>query len=242
MTDVKDTLHQRILSDIEGKIMSGTWPASHRIPFESDLAIAYGCSRMTVNKVLTQLARSGMIERRRKSGSFVRPPQAQTAVLQISDIRQEVESLGLTYGYRLVTSHICSAEPAEQDRLALSSASQVRRLACLHFAGNRPFCLEQRSINLAAVPDAEFADFSLVAPGPWLLARVPWSSAEHRISAMEADQDMGGLLALRTGAACLSVERRTLWQGVYLTFVRLIYPGRNHALTARFTPVATLFD
>jgi GntR family histidine utilization transcriptional repressor len=237
-----DTLHQKILSDIEDKIMTGVWPASHRIPFERDLAIAYGCSRMTVNKVLTQLARTGMIERRRKSGSFVRPPQAQTAVLQISDIRQEVESLGLTYGYRLVTSHICPADPAEQDRLALSSVSQVRRLVCLHFAGKIPFCLEQRSINLAAVPEAEFADFSLEAPGPWLLARVPWSRAEHRISAMEADQNMGRSLALKTGAACLSVERRTLYQGVYLTFVRLIYPGRNHALTARFTPVATPFD
>ncbi|MBW8787882.1 MAG: GntR family transcriptional regulator, partial [Rhizobium leguminosarum] len=42
------TLHQRILSDIEGRIVSGDWPPGHRIPFEVDLATQYDCSRMTV--------------------------------------------------------------------------------------------------------------------------------------------------------------------------------------------------
>ncbi|MGG2473725.1 histidine utilization repressor, partial [Rhizobium sp. BR5] len=31
------TLHQRILSDIEGRIVSGEWPPGHRLPFEVDL-------------------------------------------------------------------------------------------------------------------------------------------------------------------------------------------------------------
>jgi GntR family histidine utilization transcriptional repressor len=72
MNGSKDaTLHQSILSEIEGRIVSGEWPPGHRIPFEVDLAQQYGCSRMTVNKVMTQLAKAGLIERRKKSGSFV---------------------------------------------------------------------------------------------------------------------------------------------------------------------------
>ncbi|WP_411196868.1 GntR family transcriptional regulator, partial [Rhizobium sp.] len=60
MNPSKDpTLHQRILSEIEGRIVSGEWPPGHRIPFEVDLATQYDCSRMTVNKVLTQLAKAG---------------------------------------------------------------------------------------------------------------------------------------------------------------------------------------
>ena len=59
MTTGKEaTLHQRILSDIESRIVSGDWPPGHRIPFELALAEQYDCSRMTVNKVLTQLARA----------------------------------------------------------------------------------------------------------------------------------------------------------------------------------------
>ena len=61
------SLHERILNDVREKIVSGTWPPGFRIPFETDMAKDYGCSRMTVNKALTQLARYGLLERARKS-------------------------------------------------------------------------------------------------------------------------------------------------------------------------------
>ena len=103
MATIKEaTLHQRILSDIEGQIVSGAWPPGHRIPFEMALAEQYDCSRMTVNKALTQLARAGLIERRKRSGSFVTHPQAQSAVLEIHDIKSEVLSLNLSYSHKLV--------------------------------------------------------------------------------------------------------------------------------------------
>ena len=66
------SLYQRILSDIRGRILSGEWQPGHRIPFEHELSAEYGCSRMTVNKAMSELARTGLIERRRRSGSFSR--------------------------------------------------------------------------------------------------------------------------------------------------------------------------
>ena len=106
MTDTVDgeasegvSLHQRILSDISDRILSGVWAPGYRIPFEHELTTQYDCSRMTVNKALSQLAKAGLIERRRRSGSFVSRPQSQAAVLEIHDIRIEVEALGLPYRY-----------------------------------------------------------------------------------------------------------------------------------------------
>ncbi|HET7413771.1 MAG TPA: GntR family transcriptional regulator, partial [Pararhizobium sp.] len=66
-TNGSPSLHQRIMADIEEKILSGAWPPGHRIPFEHELTAEYGCSRMTVNKALTQLARAGLIARRRRA-------------------------------------------------------------------------------------------------------------------------------------------------------------------------------
>ncbi|MFY8153816.1 MAG: GntR family transcriptional regulator, partial [Hyphomicrobiales bacterium] len=57
------TLHQRIRGDIEGRIMSGDLKPGDRIPFEHELSAHYGCSRMTVNKVLSALVDAGLIER-----------------------------------------------------------------------------------------------------------------------------------------------------------------------------------
>src|ERR1700688_1088415 len=76
------SLHQRILRDIRDCIVSGAWPPGRRIPFEHELQARYHCSRMTVSKVLTELANLRLIERRRKIGSFVLPSLAQSAVLE----------------------------------------------------------------------------------------------------------------------------------------------------------------
>lgn len=231
-----ETLHQRILGEIEGRIMSGEWPPGHRLAFETDLAREYGCSRMTVNKVMTQLAKSGLIERRRKSGSFVTQPKAQSAILDIHDIRDEVQSLHLPYSYAMLTRAHRHADADDRTRLGLSAQTEILDITCLHCAGDDPFCLEERLINLAAVPQAAEFDFRKTAPGPFLLAQVPWSRAEHRIQAVGAGKKESKLLALEGENACLVIERRTWGQGAPVTSVRLTYPGNRHILTAQFRP------
>ena len=82
-------------------------------------------------------------------------------------------------------------------------------------AGAQPFCLEERLINLAAVPEAETAEFADTPPGLWLLQWVPWSEAEHVISAAPASPAEAETLGVAPGAACLEIVRRT-WSGTRL--------------------------
>ncbi|MDG4896769.1 histidine utilization repressor [Mesorhizobium sp. WSM4976] len=230
------SLHQRILSDIREKILSGGWAPGHRIPFEHELTAHYNCSRMTVNKALSQLAKAGLIERRRRSGSFVRQPQSQAAVLELHDIRIEVEALGLPYRYERLKRLKRRSSAEDRSLLGLSAPGPVLALESLHFAGERPFALEQRLINLSAVAEAGEEEFLDIAPGPWLIGRVPWSEAEHRIRAMAADENIADALDIDAGAPCLVVERRT-WSAEHpVTHVRFIYPAESHTLVARFTP------
>jgi len=230
------SLHQTILSDIEGKILSGEWPPGHRIPFEHELTAEYGCSRMTVNKALTQLAKAGLIARRRKAGSVVMRPHAQSAILEIQEINAEVEELGLPYRFEIVDKKRRAANGGANADLDMNGGGPVLEITCLHFAGGQPFCLEQRAISLAAVPSAEHTDFSEVPPGTWLVRQVPWTTAEHVIRATGADREIADALDLSEGAPCLVVERRT-WDATQpITHVSITYPGDGHALVARFTP------
>jgi GntR family transcriptional regulator, histidine utilization repressor len=231
------SLSQRILSDITERIVSGDWPPGTRIPFEHELAVEYGCSRMTVNKAMTQLARDGLIERRRRSGSFVAEPRSQAAILEIHDIRTEVQALGRLYTYELVSRRQRRATVSDRRRIDVVAGAEVIELECRHFAGKSPFCLEARLINLAAVPEAAEERFADIAPGPWLIARVPWSAAEHTIRAVAADAPTAKALGIAAGAPCLAIERRT-WSNERqpVTSVRLIYAGDSHALVARFAP------
>ena len=230
------SLHQRILDDIEQNILSGKWPPGYRIPSELELTLDYQCSRMTVNKVLTQLARANLIERRRKAGSFVMRSQSRSAVLEIQDIRTEVMALGLAYRYVIVDSKERTSLPEDIALLTLDAPGPVIELLTLHYAGLRPFCLERRLINLTAVPSAASADFADEAPGAWLVKHVPWTSAEHRIRAGAADAQTAPALKVRRGTPCLVVDRRTWTGGKPVTFVRLTYPGDGHELVARFSP------
>lgn len=235
-TGKEATLHQTILSEIEGRIVSGEWPPGFRLPFEVDLAEHYGCSRMTVNKVMTHLARAGLIERHRKAGSFVTRPRAQSAVLELHDIETEVKSLGLPYEYTLVSRADRPSNAEDRRLMELAEATPMIELLAVHRAGGKPFCVEERRINAGVVPEAAGTDFGANAPGRWLIAQVPWSAAENRIQAMAAPAETARLLELPKGTACLVVERRTWSHAGPVTFVRLTYPGDSHTLVARFTP------
>lgn len=236
-TDTKElSLHERILRDIEGKIVSGEWPVGHRIPFEVDMAKQYDCSRMTVNKVMTQLARAGLIDRVKRSGSFVSQPLAQSAILEINDIRKEVESLRLPYAFAVTQKFQRKATQADLVLMDVAAGAAILDLLCVHHAGNRPFCVEERLINLDAVPDAADVDFSAITPGQWLVSQVPWNTAEHQIRAMSASSAIAAALGLAVGTSVLVVERRTWGALGAVTHVRFTYPGDRHSLVARFSP------
>ena len=230
------SLHELILGEVEGRILSGEWPPGYRIPFEHELTAQYGCSRMTVNKALSELVKKGLIERRRRSGSFVTRPQVQSLVMEIHDIPREVQALGLDYEYRLISSIERPFRKTDRPRLDLSDGAPVLEITAYHMAGGLPFCLEERLINLTAVPGAASADFSINPPGSWLLGQVPWSAAEHRIRAIPADRRTADALDLAPGTACLVIERRTWSIEAHITQVRLTYPGERHELIAQFSP------
>jgi GntR family histidine utilization transcriptional repressor len=230
------SLHDRIIGDIEARILSGDWVPGTRIPFEHELSAQYHCSRMTVNKALSELAKAGLIERRRKVGSFVMRAPSRSAVLAISEVRTEVEELGCAYRFEILARRQRRSGRSDVGRLTGAASGPILDLTCRHWADDRPFCIEERLINLAATPDAADEAFADVPPGSWLLARAPWTSAEHRISAHAADSSLAGLLDVTVGTACLDVERRT-WSGeTPVTYVHLFYPGEVHELIARFSP------
>ncbi|HHL20787.1 MAG TPA: UTRA domain-containing protein [Aliiroseovarius sp.] len=231
--DKPRSLHQRILTDVEARIVSGEWPPGHRIPFETDMARDYGCSRMTVNKALTQLTRAGLLVRNRKSGTFVRAPQSLSAALEITDIRAEVEATGKAYAFQLLRDETGGTPP---EHLSAFDFGQIRTLTGLHLADQTPFCYEQRIINTDAVPAASNADFTKECPGAWLLKTVPWNKAEHQISAATADASLADRLQIAPGAAILQIERITQNDTGHVTWARLSYPGARHRLVASFTP------
>ncbi len=241
MSEVKpvETHHARILEDMRQRILSGQWEPGRQLPKETDLADSYGVSRMTMNKVLTQLSREGFLVRRRRSGTVVAQPRVQSAVMAINDIAQEVAALGQSYEWHLFKAQLRPLTESEHRLLDFGDelrGQNVLFLSGLHSARGEPFCLELRAVNIALVPELLKVDLKAVVPGQWLLQSMPFSRASHRIRSVNCAGREAKLLELPVGAACLEVLRKTSIEQNWVTHVRLLYPGEAHQLVADFTP------
>lgn len=229
--------HDRILTAFRDKITSGEWPPGFQLPFETRLAQDHGVSRMTMNKVLGQLTREGFLIRRKKRGTCVAEPMAQAAVMAIGDIGAEIAALGHEWRYALQERALRLALPEEARALkVVADDMPVLALVGVHYASDAAFCHEARIINLGPAPAAAEVDFTVIAPGPWLMREIPWTSAQHRIRAVGASAPMARALDVPVGTPCLEVTRRTEISGQWVTLVTQTYPGDRHELVADFAP------
>jgi GntR family histidine utilization transcriptional repressor len=237
ISDVHDgsSLHDRIRHDIETNVMSGTWSPGHRIPYEHELMKEYDCSRMTINKAISTLVERGMIERRKRAGTFVAAPKSHRASFALPDLQSQVSNSGKKYDFDLAEIAVRAANAIDRSNLNISSG-EVLAVKCVHFADGKPYALEDRIINLRLVPEARTAEFDIEPPSSWLFNHVPWSDARHRISAINADPEMARVLGVRQDSACMVVERWTWRSEEKITYVRIVHPGSEFSIEAQFRP------
>lgn len=220
-------LHERIRREIEGQILSGAWSPGARVPGEIELMAQYGCARMTVNKALSALAHAGLVERRRRAGTFVARPRSQSMVLEIADLEREVCARGQAYAWQLLSRRETQSALPEM-------LGPVLEVEGVHLADGTPLAFEHRLISIARVPEVLAADLAATAPGTWLLGHVPWTEAENRISATAASSVLARALGIAPGDPCLTITRRTWRGGDPVTLVHQHFIAERHELIARF--------
>lgn len=229
------SLYDRVRQDIEAKVMSGTWSPGHRIPYEHELMAQYGCSRMTINKAIATLVERGLIERKKRAGSFVSAPKYHRAAFDLPDLRSQLTSEGRKYDFDLVERVIRRADAGDRSHLDIADG-EVLHLRCTHYVDGTPYALEDRIINLDLAPDARSAAFDQEPPNSWLFAHVPWSDARHQITAINADATVARTLGIREDCACMVVERWTWRTAEKITYVKMIHPGHLFSIQAQFRP------
>lgn len=217
-------------------ILAGEWRPGARVPGEIALKDHFRTSRMTVNKAIQSLAADGLVQRRRKVGTVVAERAQDRPVLEIWNTADVVERSGAEYAYRLLTCEVVLDDPEKRRLLNVRRSTPLLWIRCLHLSNGSPFQLEERLVNVDAAPGISCQLLETQPPGPWLLAHVPWTEAEHVIAACEAGPAEAEALGAPVGSACLVVERKT-WNGdVPVTVARLWHSGAQHRLVGRFEP------
>jgi GntR family transcriptional regulator, histidine utilization repressor len=231
--DGQGPLWQQIRRALIKPIAEGAWPPDTKIPKEIELIERYGAARMTVHRALRSLAAEGLVTRKRRFGTVVaaRPPER--PVLEIWDIGGEVQRFGGAYAFEILDRARVDADPRGAP-LGAPTGTPLEWILLRHFSDGEPLQIEERLINLAIAPRAADESFTDTPPGTWLVANVPWTDAEHIITAEGASPEMARRLDIATGTACLVVERRTWTEGEPITWARLVHPGDKRRLVGRF--------
>lgn len=223
--EVKETLLERIRTH--------AWPPGSLLPGEIDLAQGFGVARGTVNRALRELTDEGFLERRRKGGTRVRPAPLRAARFQIQIVRDAIEALGARYGYSLLLRKEEAGPKDVRARLAMVPGGRLLHLMCLHSADGKPYQVEDRWINLEALPDARNADFSVQGPNEWLVQTVPYTEVEIRIAATGASAPVARAFGIAEGLPLLTTRRTTWLNGQALTHVQLHF-HEGHELVTRY--------
>lgn len=229
-------LFRQINRAIAQPILSGLTPPGTRLPSEHAFMDVFGASRMTVNRALQMLSDDGLVTRHRRNGTFVAPQVAEHSVMELRDIVDEVTAQGCVYGYQLLEYKRLNADAVQAEKLDVRVGAPLLYVLCRHDSDNNPLLIEERYINSEAVPACLDQSFETSSPGHWLLENVPWSGAEHIITAVNASEAQSHHLNIPRSHACLCVERTTWQDGERITFVTLTYPGDKHRLVGNFQP------
>lgn len=223
-------LYLQIQQYLLDRITSGEWPVHHQIPPEEQLARDFHVSRMTANKAIRDLVQKGYLTRQPGLGTFVTDRKAESSLVEVYNIVEEVRSRGHRYGNQVLTCEAIEVDDEVALHLGVRLGSRVFHTLILHLENDVPIQLERRFVNPRWVPDYLDTDFSRHTPNEVLVAACPITDVEHIVEAVLPDNQAAEWLAIDTMSPCLSMIRRT-WSGEQLiSYARLLHPGERYKL------------
>jgi GntR family transcriptional regulator len=208
----KGPIYVDIKRSILEEIESGALPVGARLTPEIALAERYRVSRPTVRQAILELAREGVVSRRRGAGTVILPRQRLS--YPIGRLLSFTEEFAAPKGRTSADVVQCAVIPADPDlavRLGVPLHTPVFRLERLRRVDGQPVARQRSSIAHSKVRGIESLDFTErslydTLPDDY---RVVISSADERIQARTADTEDVRELGVAPGTAVFQIERRS---------------------------------
>jgi GntR family histidine utilization transcriptional repressor len=226
-------LYQSIKNYILDHIDSGKWKSGACIPSESEIVKILGASRMTVNRAIRELSAEGHVTRLQGVGTFVAKLKPKATHLHIHSINDEISERGGIHSSKVIFKRSEQASGFVAEALDLSTGSLVFHIYIVHLENGSPVQIEDRYVNPAVAPNFLGQDFTRTTPSDHLLAILPVTEIEHKISSRLADKKECALLQIAACKPCLELCRRSWCGHQTVTYVRMINPGSKYNIGGR---------
>lgn len=238
LAGTRDSVHVPLYKQLKHMILehirTGEWPCGYRIPSESEFVRQHSVSRMTANRALRELTAEGFLRREQGAGTFVADAPAQSSLVEVRDIAEEIVARGHTHAADLVRLEQQAAPLEMAELFGLQDGGDLYHSVLVHRENDIPIQLEDRYVAPALASGYLDQDFTQQTPHAYLMAQAPLSEAEHVIEAVWPQPWEQRLLALTQPEPCLLLRRRTWSQGHLVSRARLLFPGSRYRLGEYF--------
>lgn len=210
-----------------------TYLPDAQIPTEYELAEKFGVSRMTANRAVRELVAEGKLVRHQGLGTFVVMTQAESPLLEIRNIADEIRERHNIYSNERYRLQEIQADKDLADQLGIAAGDPVFHSLIVHKENGRPLQLAERYVNALIVPQYIDQDFSVTTPSEYLSELFPLSEIEHIVEAILPSSMERDLLNISADTPCLLVNRRTWSANNLISYARLVHPGNLYRLSSR---------
>src|SRR5512145_1509880 len=147
----KIPLYYQLENILREKIMSGVFAAGSRLPTEVELIRLYGVGRITVRQALAALAKDGLIERRRRRGTFVTERKTRRRAfeerLDLTGSLDEIIAAEAGATFKVIEMNRVEADPQEAELFGLGAGEPLYRVKRLGMRDGKP-----RNLTLDYLP------------------------------------------------------------------------------------------
>jgi GntR family transcriptional regulator len=133
-------------------IERGEWTAGSQIPNEDRLGEMLGISRITVRHALRNLEEAGFLRREHGRGTFVRSATVVAGVRGLTSFTDEMRTLALSPGTRLLQAQRVGATEEMADALEIALGEPVVQLRRLRLGNGMPIGIQTSHLPEARVP------------------------------------------------------------------------------------------
>ena len=200
--------HQAEMS-LRELIERGDWASGSQIPNEDRLCEMLGISRITVRHALRNLEEAGLLRREHGRGTFVRSATVVAGVRGLTSFTDEMKTLALAPGTRLLEAHRIEADGEIADALEISPGDGVVQLRRLRLGNGMPIGIQTTHLPEFRVPGLFEDALNVQSLYAWLRDRcgiTPVKAKEvYRVGSVAArDAEM---IQLKAGTPAFEVER-----------------------------------
>jgi len=192
-------LRQKMLLEIQSSS-----PEDRRFPTEAALAERYGVAKMTVRQAIDELVQTGLLVRRRGSGTFVTDAAHVERVTPTLDLDQQLRRSGAGFAVRVVSIATRAPTQDEAAGFGIGSDEPVVELQRLRLMADVPVAFDSRvlpeSLSRKIGFDEEKAKGSIVHT---VNRVIPLSTANWRMAAIRPGRELAALLMLDDDAPVL---------------------------------------